>query len=423
MKYYNSLLCTLLFSSSLYTVDSITSDSSEIFNNMRNNKIDQSTNNIFDTVIKHDKHAQVLNPIQYKKLNATIRGEFYGTGIILSPEKTDHNGLLILGAQKNSPAYHAGIQKQDRLIEIHNKNITHLSLDHIIELLKSESSSFVDITIIRQNKVIHMHIKRDRVYENHVAGYLLKRHNIAYICIDLFTDHVSTELEVLIKKINLQKINGIVLDLRDNIGGLLESAVSCAALFLPEHSLVVQIKNNRHAIIDRLITQRKPIIPDYIPIVILINQQTSSAAEILAGSLHQQAQFNALSNKLVFLVGIQTYGKGSIQEIIPFQNNNALKITTGLYCLPKGNCIDGIGLTPDFVIEPKHEASEPKLQDREHLFDLFKNNQFRTGLQLINIINLAKQAQLPVLRSHAQACTWLKQQLFCDQEYAIEEIL
>jgi C-terminal processing protease CtpA/Prc len=165
----------------------------------------------------------------------------------------------------------------------------------------------------------------------------------------MFTDASVKQIETLLAKSHAQKIKGLILDLRNNSGGLLNAAIDIAGLFLKKGSLVTLTKDKHGKEIERYPTKRNPIAKNNIPIFILINNYTASAGEILAGCL--KINSDTTNDYLVFLVGTKTFGKGSVQEIVPISNNCALKITTCLYFLPDNSTIQGIGIEPDFIIE------------------------------------------------------------------------
>ncbi len=163
----------------------------------------------------------------------------------------------------------------------------------------------------------------------------------------------------LLQIANAGKCKGIILDLRRNPGGILQSAIAMSALFVDKNSLVAVTKDNKRKVVDKYFTTTEPILKTDVPIFILIDNFTASAAEILAGSLryHSMQSYEKKGKKgrnlLVFLVGTATFGKGSVQEVIPISNGCALKLTTMLYYLPDDLSIQATGIEPDFLIKPK----------------------------------------------------------------------
>ncbi|OQA35769.1 MAG: Carboxy-terminal processing protease CtpB precursor [Candidatus Dependentiae bacterium ADurb.Bin331] len=177
-----------------------------------------------------------------------------------------------------------------------------------------------------------------------------------YLSLNMFTQNAIKQMEQLIKKSQQQQSKGLILDLRFNTGGLLNSVVDIAGMFLEKGSLVVETKNRDNKVIDRYVTTRTPIVDRSIPLFILVNNYTASAAEILAGVLQC---YSSKDNKfLAFVVGTKTFGKGSVQEVIPVSNDCAIKLTIALYNLPNNFSIQGTGVTPDFEIDQKLPPSE-----------------------------------------------------------------
>ena len=170
----------------------------------------------------------------------------------------------------------------------------------------------------------------------------------------MFSEGSAQQLEQLLTKAHKKEYKGLILDLRNNSGGLLPSAIDIAGLFLEKGSVVVTTKDKNGKVTEEYRTTRNPI-ASHIPIFILINNYSASAAEILAGALKIHADKKSdkkkKNNPLVFLVGTKTFGKGSVQEVIPISNNCAIKITTSLYFLPDNSSIQAEGIVPDFEIE------------------------------------------------------------------------
>jgi len=172
----------------------------------------------------------------------------------------------------------------------------------------------------------------------------------------MFTDVAVKQIAELLKKSQEHHYKGLILDLRNNSGGLLTAAIDIASLFLKKGSLVAITKDNNNKETERYSTKKDPIAHKSLPIFILINNFTASAGEILAGALKIHSDMT--NDYLVFLVGTTTFGKGSVQEVIPVSNDCALKITTHLYFLPNDTTIQGIGIDPDFIVERTSPPTE-----------------------------------------------------------------
>lgn len=338
---------------------------------------DESIVKALDAFVKKDSHSRFLGPKDYTDLINSTKGEFYGIGVILGPKTAEDEFLTILEVIYDSPAYKKGLQRFDKIIAINNNAINNLTIEDAVKLLKAEKRySPVDLTILRDSKtVINVTVERDVVKESNIVCYHFKDQNIVYLALSMFCEQSCDNLENFLKKINLKKPKGLILDLRNNPGGILSSAVNCASLFLGKDKLIVYTKDKNQNIQEQFYTSKDKVIDD-LPIIILINNFTASASEILAGALRAYSSNSIIKinskntskeefNPYVFLLGNTSYGKGSVQEVIPISNDCALKLTTSLYYLPDNTSIDCKGINPDFFVEHKYPPSnEVKLLNK-----------------------------------------------------------
>ncbi len=319
-----------------------------------------------NTLLKSlDPHSSFLDPKAYNAIIDSTRGQFFGTGIIISSNKSnDDDFLVIIDVIPDGPADKAGVQAGDRIIEIDSCSLRSMTIDEATAKLKGERNSIVNVTIHRIDAPapLRLSITRDTVKEQNLLCYYLPQHKIHYIALNIFSQNAVTQLEQVLKKIDAKTSRGLIVDLRNNAGGLLNAAVDIAGLFLPKNSLVVSTKDSSDFELDKRITTRDPVVPRSIPIVVLINQHTGSAAEILAGCLRVHSEAADRQRKAhvppVFLVGSQSFGKGSVQEIIPVGNNCAAKTTIGCYFLADGTTLQPAGLTPDIMVGQKFPPNE-----------------------------------------------------------------
>lgn len=299
-----------------------------------------------------DPHSSFMDPKSYKDIIETTQGEFYGIGVIIDYMKeNDQEFLKIIDTVPAGPADKAGIRADDLIVQVNNESLKGMSVEEIIAKLKGKKNTEVHIKIKRANnsELLSFTLKRDVVKEQDALCYYFKDHAIYYLSLRMFTENSVKQLEQLLKKCQ-QTTKGLILDLRNNSGGLLSAVVDIAGLFLPRNSLVVITKERERKVDYK--TAREPISNCSMPIFILINNFTASAAEILAGCLQYHSETN---NKIssVFLVGSKTFGKGSVQEVIPINNDCAAKVTTSLYYLPNNISIQSTGIEPDFIIEQR----------------------------------------------------------------------
>src|SRR5581483_2852270 len=306
-----------------------------------------------------DAHSGLLDPKTYKDMLEMTSGEFFGIGVVIdNMRKKKDKHLTIVDTIPDGPADKVGILPMDKIVEVNGHILEGMESEKIVTLIKGERNSTVNIKILRENnpELLSFDVVRDVVKEQHSLSFHIKNHAITYISLSMFTDVVVKQIEALLQKSQKNNDKGLILDLRNNSGGLLTAVIDIAGLFLKKGSLVTITKNSNHEETDRYVTKRNPVAHQKLPIFILINNFTASAAEILAGTLKIHSDLN--NDNLVFLVGTRTFGKGSVQEVIPISNDCALKITTHLYFLPDNTTIQGIGIEPDFVIERTTPATE-----------------------------------------------------------------
>ena len=241
-----------------------------------------------------------------------------------------------------------------------------------IENIAREKGTNVMLRIQRSDTTKHLQIPvtRDIVEAPNTLCYEFVDQKVYYMCLSVFSENAVKQMETLIKKILTENSTGLVLDLRNNTGGLLNAVIDIAGLFLPKKSLIVRQKGKEGTEQAAYYTTNDPLFKQLTtPILILVNNYTASAAEILAGCLQYYAQEKKL-NAPIFVVGSQTFGKGSVQEVIPLGNDSscdcALKLTIGLYFLPDNVSIQATGVTPDFIIEPLVKMSEETMWFNEN---------------------------------------------------------
>lgn len=315
-----------------------------------------------------DKHSAFLDPETYRSMMESTSGALIGIGVkIDNTRKPKDKFLTIVETIPDGPADKAGIEAMDKIMEIEGKPLEGMSTEEAIAKLKGERNSKVTIKVLRDKEkdLLSFTITRDVVENESSLSFHIKNHDIYYISLSSFSSNTLEQVEKLLKESTKKHYKGIILDLRNNSGGLLNSVVDIAGLFVDKGSLVVTTKDKNNKEKERYTTTREPIANGTVPIFILINNFTASAAEILAGCLKihsataaaKTAKDTHQHKSLIFIVGTQSYGKGSVQEIIPL-DNYAVKLTTSLYFLPNDTTVQGIGIEPDFVIERTFPPTE-----------------------------------------------------------------
>jgi len=331
-----------------------------------------------------DPHSAYLTPDLYRDLEVETRGSFGGLGI----EITIKNDLLTVVAPiEGTPAYQAGIKAGDQIIKINDDFTKGMALTDAVKLMRGPRGSKIHLTIHRDSvpDLFTVAVTREVIKIQSVKSKNLKD-GYAYIRITTFQDGTSDDVEKAMarfQKENHGRIKGLVLDLRDDPGGLLNQAVRVSDEFL-DGGLIVYTQGRLESQQQKYFAHKKKDSQDY-PMVVVVNGGTASASEIVAGALQDQRR--------AIIEGTQTFGKGSVQTILPLDDNSALRLTTARYYTPNGRSIQAVGITPNEVVEPP-KATLASLEvpgveinhDAEiHESDLphhFKNNQHQPSLSI-----------------------------------------
>ncbi len=308
-----------------------------------------------------EPHSAVFTPDSYKTALESTTGEFGGVGISMSGKPQDEDSLLIIDVVKGGPSDKAGLRAEDRIVEIDGTKLRGLASDEIRTMLRGKPGTTVNIKALRKNtEPLEIVVTREIIQDPSTTGYHFPKSNLYYFSVKTFAENTVPQMKKMLQRINNDNAcEGLIIDLRRNPGGLLDSAVDMAGLFLPKRSVVVVTKDNQSRPVRTYRTSINPVLERDVPLFILIDNFTASASEILAGTLKHYSSLarSATAKKqtapLVFIAGTQTFGKGSVQEMFPISNGCALKLTTMLYYLPNDECIQANGITPDFTLKPK----------------------------------------------------------------------
>lgn len=302
-----------------------------------------------------DPHSTRLDAKAYQEIIQSTKGELCGIGIVVDNTKEEDDEFLrVLDTVPAGPADIVGIKSGDKILSVDDQSVRGMTLEETIARLKGKPKTKVDVKVQRGEKFLDFTIERDIVKEPNALCYVATDHDMYYICLNMFTQNSVTQMENILKKIQGQSSKGLIIDLRSNSGGLLNAVIDILGLFVGKNKLVVSTKGKLPQDQEQYFTTRDAItLNTQIPIMVIVNNFTASAAEILAGCLQYYAQQNIQGMPPVFVVGTKTFGKGSVQEVIPLGDDTALKLTTRLYYLPNGLPLQGTGVVPDFHIEPK----------------------------------------------------------------------
>lgn len=337
-----------------------------------------SNNDLFNNAIRGmitnlDPHSTYLDPDELKDLKTTVSGEFVGVGIELTISK---NGLLkVVSPLDNSPAKRAGIKPGDIIIKIDNKLVRDLNLQEAVKRIKGKKGTAVTLTVLRKgtDKPLKFKLKRDTIHLVSVTSKTLEK-GYGYVRISFFQGPLEKQLKQAINKLKKEsggKLEGLVLDLRNNPGGLLDASADVANTFLNSKSLnkynnnIVYTKGRIPGSDMQLKATPDDIIPNT-PMVVLINGGSASASEIVAGALQDY--------KRAIIMGTRSFGKGSVQTVLPLGKNSAIKLTTALYYTPAGREIQARGIIPDVVVP------ELKVKDTGNGFVVIDESDFENHI-------------------------------------------
>lgn len=315
-------------------------------------------NMLFDNAIRGmlsglDPHSAYLNEEDFKELQASTNGEFAGLGL----EVTMEDGVVkVISPLVDSPAYKVGIKSGDYIIKLDNKAVQGLELKEAVNLMRGTPGSTIALTVLRkgETKPLLFKVARENIVVQSVKSKLLEN-QYGYVRLTQFQALTDQDMEKAIKKLTEKAgghLKGLVLDLRNNPGGLLDSAIQVSDAFLnntKEKSEIIVYTEGRLPGSKFTAYANPGDILNNAPMVVLINNGSASASEIVAGALKD--------NKRAIILGTKSFGKGSVQTVLPLDDTHGIKLTTALYFTPSGTSIQAKGITPDIVVE---EVKVPK---------------------------------------------------------------
>lgn len=286
-----------------------------------------------------DKYAAYYTKDEYKDISEKTKGEFCGIGAYISQGKND-NSLKVAGVVKGGPAEKAGIKKGDIIVEVDGENIQGKDSSYAISKMKGKKGTNVSISVMRKGnkKTITFNIKREVIHDNTVS-YKMLDNNIGYISVSAFETVTKKQFKSAVDCLEKKNEKGLIIDLRDNGGGLLDTALDMLDQILPK-KLVVYTKDKNGVAEEYYTKDDKEI---NIPIVILVNGNSASASEVFCGALRDYGKAK--------LLGTKTFGKGIVQSSFAFRDGTGLKFTTSKYYTPKGINIHGTGFEPDIKVK------------------------------------------------------------------------
>ncbi len=304
-----------------------------------------------------DPHSAYMTADMYKEMQVETKGEFGGVGIQIGVKE---NRLAVIAPIEGTPAYRAGVKSGDFIIKVNDETTKDLTLMDAVQKMRGPKGSKVNLTIQREGTPdpLQFTLVRDTIKIESVKSKVLD--NIGYVRLTQFQESTGRDLGKVLKQFKDQKLQSTILDLRNNPGGLLTSAVEVSEQFLPGGKLVVYTKG-RESKKDEWLSKGKDQMDDS-PMIILVNEGSASASEIVAGALQDYGR--------AVIVGTTSFGKGSVQTILPLGDGSGLRLTTAKYYTPKGRSIQSTGITPDIVVKAQPptivaKAGETKPGEKE----------------------------------------------------------
>lgn len=351
-----------------------------------------------------DPHSQFMDPETYNELKIDTEGKFGGLGI----EITLKDGLLtVVTPIEDTPAWKAGIKANDRIVKINNEITRDITLTDAVKKLRGKAGEAVNITVLRESekKLLEFKIVRDIIKIEDVKEARILEDGIGYIRLIEFRENTPQNINTALESLTKQDMNALILDLRNNPGGLLDTAVNVAEKFVEKGKMVVYTKGRKKGQnLEFTARSAHPILN--MPMAVLINEGSASGSEIVAGCLQDY--------KRAVIVGTKSFGKGSVQTVIPLADGSALRLTTSKYFTPLGREIHGKGVMPDIVVEEgkiqlsaDKDAAKEKTEDvfeaieqkdkpqnkDAAVFDYKSDNQLMSALDALKAIKIYKKTQ------------------------------
>lgn len=303
-----------------------------------------------------DPYTRFMDPQEFRNMQIDTSGELTGVGIQLSQDE-ETNELVVVSPIEDTPAFDAGIQTGDVITRIDGQDTTGMDINEAVTLIRGPVNSEVELTVRRDQQEVVFNIVRARI-EIHPVRYEYRSdggQNIGYIRLTQFSANAAEEMQEAIQDLESQGVDGYVLDLRSNPGGLLYSSIDIARMWLGEGTIVSTV--NRQGVSDEQSASGSPLTDK--PLVVLVDGGSASASEILSGALQDQHR--------AVLVGTQTFGKGLVQSVRPLGDGSGLAITVAKYLTPSGRDINQAGISPDIVVELSEEQRDFLTENRDQI--------------------------------------------------------
>lgn len=288
-----------------------------------------------------DKYTMYYTADEYKALKESTNGKFYGIGAVC--QLSGEGGVLLVDVYDNGAGYQAGLRSGDRVVNVDGRDITGMELSSAVALIKGDKGTSVTLEVIRGTERLTFSAVRDAV-EAKTVSYTLLDNNIGYLSISQFEEVTTKQFKAAVEDLQSQGMKGLVIDIRNNPGGLLDTVVGMLKYMLPD-GLIVYTEDKQG---NRKEYKGQDNDEFNLPLAVIVNGNSASASEIFAGAIQDYGKGT--------IIGTQTYGKGIVQTVKPLTDGSALKFTIAKYFTPKGQDIHGKGVTPDMVVEYDTDA-------------------------------------------------------------------
>lgn len=283
-----------------------------------------------------DKYTMYYTADEYKALKESTNGKFYGIGAVC--QLSGEGGVLLVDVYDNGAGYQAGLRSGDRVVNVDGRDITGMELSSAVALIKGDKGTSVTLEVIRGTERLTFSAVRDAV-EAKTVSYTLLDNNIGYLSISQFEEVTTKQFKAAVEDLQSQGMKGLVIDIRNNPGGLLDTVVGMLKYMLPD-GLIVYTEDKQG---NRKEYKGQDNDEFNLPLAVIVNGNSASASEIFAGAIQDYGKGT--------IIGTQTYGKGIVQTVKPLTDGSAIKFTIAKYFTPKGQDIHGKGVTPDIVVE------------------------------------------------------------------------
>ena len=288
-----------------------------------------------------DKYTMYYTADEYKALKESTNGKFYGIGAVC--QLSGEGGVLLVDVYDNGAGYQAGLRSGDRVVNVDGRDITGMELSSAVALIKGDKGTSVTLEVIRGTERLTFSAVRDAV-EAKTVSYTLLDNNIGYLSISQFEEVTTNQFKAAVEDLQSQGMKGLVIDIRNNPGGLLDTVVGMLKYMLPD-GLIVYTEDKQG---NRKEYKGQDNDEFNLPLAVIVNGNSASASEIFAGAIQDYGKGT--------IIGTQTYGKGIVQTVKPLTDGSAIKFTIAKYFTPKGQDIHGKGVTPDMVVEYDTDA-------------------------------------------------------------------